>query len=249
MPALLNTTFGQMKINFLRKAGNAYNANDAVKLQMAGNAINDALQGILSEIKGHPYTLDTENTKNTTASQAYIDLSDTDIMEVYDVTQKTTNSKLRWIPYSRYKNLIPNSAILGGVPEALWTATQVVTAGQSLWRLYFVPTPSAAIAMYYDYVKNIAFTSDGPSADGEFCALPNIYDCWVEEEAKPVFYEMIDPKNTGLIDRAYARAEKKRPGYKRAILTGADMYSQAGSSRDNTPFIYKRVATTPPPSP
>lgn len=241
----VNTTFGQLKINFLRKAGNAYNANDATKLTMAGNCLNDALQGIWSEIKGHPYTLDTDNTINTTAGQGYVELIDTDILEIYDVTQKTTNSQLKWVPWAKYKQLVPNDSILKGVPEALWTSSQSVSVtGQSTWRIYFIPTPSAAIAIYYDYFKDPTMVGDSA-----FCPLPSVYDCWLEHEAKPIFYEMIDPKNNALIDRSLERAAQARLDYKRAILSQGVGYPQAASARESGPWIYKRVAATPPPGP
>lgn len=245
---MANTTFGNLKKNLLRRCGNSYNANDSVKLELAGGIINDVLSMIQSLIKGHPYTLDTGNTVNTVASQAYIPLVDTDIVEILQVSQRTTNSKLRYIPYSDYIKLVPNPTLLGGIPELFWTATQAVNiTGQNIWTLYFIPTPSSVVAIYYDYEKKLAFSFDGTAADGEFSPLPVTYDAWIYAEAKPFIYEMLDPKNSALITRAAKLALEARALFKNMILSPADGFNQVGSRRDDVPFMYKRVATTPAP--
>lgn len=245
---MVNTTFANLKKGLLQKSGNNYNPNDATRLTIAGGCINDALSIIQAQIKGHPFTQAIGKTVSTVTNQAYVNLAETNIVEVLDVYQQTTNSKLRWIPWSQYVNLVPNPNILGGVPEALYTATQALNvSGQNIWSLYLIPTPSSVLTMLYDLVINLRFSADDTTADAAFSPLPSVYDKWIYDEAKPFLYEIIDPKNNALIDRAYKMAETNRNLFKDAILSQADGYVQAGSAREQSPFIYKRVATTPPP--
>ena len=244
---MANTTFGNLKINLLRLAGNQYNANDATKLQLAGNCINRALGIIESQIKGHPFTMDTGNTVTAVITTPYgTALSETNILEVLNVSQRSDPAKMKFIPYEEYRYYMADPTRLVGTPSLMWTALQALNgSGQNIWTLFFIPTPSAAITLYYDYLKSLLFSADGTTADAEFSPLPTAYDGWIIDEAKPFIYEILDAKNQGVIAAAKASAIESRRLYKSMILSPTDGYVQAGSSRDRGPLILKRVETTP----
>lgn len=216
---------------------------------MAGNCINSALGIIQGEIKGHPYTLDINNTVTATIVTPWgTPLSNTDIIEIYQVEQRSDPRKMTWIPYSTYMEYMANPALFSGIPSIFWTATQEVNvSGQNIWTLFFIPTPGSAITIYYDYVKNLQFASDGSSADAAFSPLPSVFDEWIYAEAKPMFYEIIDPGNTAMIQRAVTQAIEARQRYRTMIMSGADTYVQAQSVRERGPLIVKFVGTTPRP--
>lgn len=243
---MANTTFANLKINLLRLSGNQYNANDATKLQLAGNCINRALGIMQGEIKGHPYTMVTNNTVTANTSSPYnTDLAQTDIIEVINTRQKSDPRKMSWIPYEQYIWLMADPSRFAGIPSLMWTATQALNvSGQNIWSLFFIPTPGSALTIYYDYVKNMQFSSDGTGADASFSPFPTVFDGWIYDEAKPFIYEILDPKNQALIDSATLKAEKSRIRYKAMILSNADGFSQVGSARDTAPLLIKRVQTT-----
>lgn len=245
---MANTTFGNLKINALRRAGNNYNANDATKLELAGNIINGIMGKIQKWIKGSPWTLDLDNTVNTTADQAYVDLSDTDILEILQVSQRVTTTKLRQLTRLDYVEAVPDPTKFGGVPEVGWfPKVNVNGSGANIWSIYLVPTPSSVQAMYYDYVKDLKFSADGTGANAEFSKLPPFADEWIYTEFEPLFYRIIDKNNRRLIEGAEATAEKQRPDYISALSRPKDLVMQAGSARDAYPWIYKPVKTTPTP--
>lgn len=241
-----NTTFGNLKINLLRLAGNQFNANDSTKLSLAGNCINRALGIIQGEIKGHPYTLDYNNTVTSTITTPYgTALSDTDIIEILDVSNRVDPRKLTYVPYTVYKQYLADPTRFTGTPSLFWTALQTVNgSGQNIWTLFFIPTPASAITIYYDYVKRLAFSADGTTADAEFSPLPVPFDGWIIDEAKPFIYEILDAKNQGVINSARAQAIESRRRYKQMILSPADGYSQVQSVRDAGQLLLNRVATT-----
>lgn len=248
---MANTTFGTLKTTFLRLCGNNYNSNDSVRLQLAGQCINQALGIIQSEIKGHPFTLDINNTVTSTTTTPYgTNLSDTDIIEILQVSQRVDPRKMTWIPYTLYRQYMADPSRLAGTPSWFWTATQAVNgSGQNIWTLYFIPTPGTATTIYYDYEKNIQFTSDTSSADAQFSPLPTTYDRWIFDEAKPLFYEIISPMERDVIDKAYAKALRTRAECKGAILTPADGYLQAQSPRERGPMVFQQVLATNAPTP
>lgn len=244
---MANTTFANLKINLLRLSGNQYNVNDATKLQLAGNCINRALGIIEGEIKGHPFTMDTGNTVTATITAPYgTALTETDILEIIDVSQRSDPNKLVWIPYQQYLTYMADPSRLVGTPSLYWTALQTLNgSGQNIWTLFFIPTPSSAITIYYDYLKTLLFTSDGTAADSAYSPLPTAYDGWIYDEAKPFIYEIMDGKNQRVIESAKAQALASRIKYKRMILSPTDGYVQAQSVRERGPLILKRVETTP----
>ena len=151
---------------------------------------------------------------------------------------------MTWIPYQTYKAYMADPTLFSGIPSLMWTALQTVNvSGQNIWTLFFIPTPSSAITIYYDYIKNLQFTVDGTGADAEFSPLPTPFDGWIIDEAKPFIYEILDSKNRGVIDSARAEAEVSRKRYKQMILSNADGYTQVASVRERGPMIVKRVAT------
>lgn len=245
---MANTTFANLKINALRKAGNYYNANDATLLQMAGGIINEIFGKINIILKGHPYTLDIGNTISTVASQAYVAPLDTDIIEILQVYERLTNRKLRQISYVEYIGLSPDPTRFGGVADLAWAPTQTIdVSGNPAWLIYFIPTPSAVMTIYYDYIKNLQFSSDSTSADAEFSKLPPVYDSWIYSEFKPLFYGITDPKNVSLLSKLESKATQDRQFYTTAIMSQTDRYVQVDSIRDTLDYRYNRVATTPIP--
>lgn len=242
---MANTTFGNLKKNLLRLCGNQYNANDSTKLELAGNCINRALGIIQGEIKGHPFTMDTLNTVTATIVSPYgTALVDTDIIEVVSVSERQDPNKLKWIPYEKYLWYMADPSRFAGIPSCFWTALQAVNvSGVNIWTLFFIPTPSSAITIYYDYVKNMQFSSDSSSADAAYSPLPSVYDGWIFDEAKPFLYEILEWKNTGLITSARALAKDSRVRYKTMIMSPADGYNQVSSVREGGQIVLKRVAT------
>ncbi len=240
---MANTTFSNLKINALRRAGNNYSSNDTTRLSIAGSIINEVLGLIQSEIKGHPFTLDQGNTVSTVASQAYVDLvAVTDILEILSVYQRPTNKKLSQITFDQYTELIPDPTRFGGVPDMAWAPTQIVTNGVPNWFIYLVPTPSSVITLYYDYLKVFSL-----SADGDYSPLPPSYDGWIYAEFKPIFYEIIDSKNRALIRAAKDEAMQARIAYKTAIMSQAGRSDQVASRRGDFDYRRNLVATTPTP--
>ena len=244
---MANTTFANLKIMFLRRCGNQYNSGDSTRLELAGNCINSALGIIQGEIKGHPFTLDINNTVTSTITTPYkTDLVDTDIIELLSVQERVDPKKLVWIPYALYKEYQADPTRFSGTPNLYWTVVQAVNAsGQNIWSLLFIPTPSSAITIYYDYIKNLRFSSDGTSADASYSPLPNVYDEWIYAEAKSMFYEIIDPMNHALIQRSATQALEARQRFRSMIMNGADTYLQVQSPREAGPMIIRRVQTTP----
>jgi len=243
---MANTNFGGLKINFLRSCGNNYNASDSTKLQIAGNCINQALSIIQGEIKGHPYTLDINNTVAATITTPYkTDLADTNIVEILQVSQRSDPRKMEWIPYTEYLRLMADPTRFAGIPSLFWTAVQSVNvSGVNIWSLFFIPTPSSAITIYYDYIKNLQFTADDSSANAEYSPLPTTFDAWIFDEARPKFYEVIAPMESNLILRAEKKAMESRERFKNMILSTADGYTQVKSVRQSAPLIIRRVGTT-----
>lgn len=245
---MANTNFGQLKINALRRSGNSYNANDTTKLELAGNIINGIMGQIQEWIKGSPWTMDLDNTVNTVASQAYIDLVDTDILEVLQVSQRVSTTKLKQLDRLEYVQAIPDPTKFGGVPEVGWAPSVTINiSGQNIWRLYLAPTPNAIQAMYYDYIKDLKFSVDGVAANAEFNKLPPYADEWIYSEFEAAFYRVIDPKNSTLIRRAEASALDKRPVFIEALSSPKDYSFQTGSARDQYPWIVSAVQRTPVP--
>lgn len=242
---MANTTLANLKIGALRRCGNQYNANDTALLTLAGGIINDCLGYMQSFLKATPYVWDIGNTVNTTASQAYVALVDTDILEIVQVKQTTTNTKLKQITYPEYVTMFPNTALLAGTPELVFAPTQAVNgSGVNIWTLYLGWTPNAAITMTYDYIKNIRFSSD--TADSSYSPLPTVYDAWIYAEFAPRFIAIIDPENRTRLMTAEEQAAKVRGQFITDLTSQIERTNQM-ASYGNTPIIYNRVATTPTP--
>lgn len=239
---MANTTFGNLKIKCLRRAGNNYNSGDVTLLTIAGGIINEVMGEIQSYIKGHPFTLDTVNTVSTVASQAYAALADTDIIEILQVYQRESKTKLKQITWQEYVDLLPDPTVFGGIPDLRWTAVQVVTAGVNTWSIYFIPTPSSVISVYYDYVKSLQFSADDSSANAEYSKLPSVYDSWIIAEFKPKLIEVMDPKNSTAILKAETTAKSIRTTMVQAIMSQVDRKVQVGSTR-GIPFYRNPVPT------
>lgn len=248
---MANSTFAVLKQRMLQLAGSNYNANDATRLELAGNCINQALGIIQGVIKGHPYTLDTGNSITATSSAPYgTVLSETNIIEILQVSQRVDPRKMTWLPYPLYREYMADPTRLSGTPSWYWSATQELNvSGVNIWTLFFIPTPSGSTTVYYDYEKNIQFTADGTSANAEFSPLPRVYDQWIIDEAKPIFYEIIMPMENATINRAKAAALETRARCRDMIMAMSDGYTQAQSPRERGPMVFKEVQTVTAPSP
>lgn len=241
---MANSTFSALKIKCLQRAGNSYNSADATRLSIAGGIINDVLAMIGQQIKGHPYTLDIGNSIATTASQAYVDLVDTDIIELVQFTQRSTSSKLKQITYQEYVTMFPNTTLIGGVPELVFAPTTVIAAGVLTYRVYLGWTPSSAVTMYYDYIKSMRFTADGTSADAEYSPLPTSYDRWIVAEFAPIWYGLVSPEAIQRIQKAEAYALQVRTECLNDLKNAATHQIQMGDYSDRGPAIYRPVAQT-----
>lgn len=228
---MANTTFANLKKKALQLAGNSYNASDSTRLELAGGIINDCLSSIQSMIKGSVYTYSVGNTVNTVADQAYVALTDTDILDVVNVYQRVSDTKLIRLPRSKFTELQPDTTRFAGTPEIAWSASQALVAGVNTWSLYLLPTPSAVIALYYDYEVDMRFSADGTGADAEFSPLPMAYDDWIYSEFRPRFYQVIDSGNRTRIATAEEQANTARAKYSLAI-NSVDQHLQLGSARE-----------------
>ncbi len=244
---MANMTFANLKIYCLRRAGNHYNANDSTLLEIAGAAINDALSVISTFIKNTAYLYDLENTVNTTTNQAYVDLTDTDIVDILQVYQRVSDTKLKRISRAEYAALVPDTTRGAGIPEYAFCPTQALNgSGQNIWSLYLYPIPSSVVAIYYDYIKNLRFSADGTGADAEFSPLPTIYNKWIADEFRPIFFGIVDPANVNKIRMAEQLAKETRAMFSTDIRVGADEVMQPASYASRS-VITRRVETTPAP--
>lgn len=244
---MANTTFANLKIKCLRQAGNEYNANDSTRLEMAGALINDVLSEIQAEIgKDLIYAYDLSNSVNTTSSQAYVQLTDTDIVDILAVYQATDDVKLTQIPWQDYIQLQPDSTLFSGNPYLTYSVAQVLDSGVNKFRLYFIPTPASAIAISYDYLKNIRFSADGTGANSEYCALPTAFDELIVALFRPKYYQIIDPENGQRLTNVLALADRAKQTYYPRLSGRSDMVQTI------KPFGYgenyvSRVKATPTP--
>ena len=243
---MANTTLGNLKIGALRRV-HFYNSGDATGLALAGGIINDVLGYIQTQIKGSLYEHDLANTITTTANQAYVDLTDSNILEILNVYQTTTDTKLRRLSRQEFVLLQPDTTVFSGTPEYAYFPTQILTAGVNTWRVYLIPTPSSAISLSYDYIKSLQFSADGTSADAEYSALPRIFDDWIYSEFAPRWFKIVDPSNLQKIQVAESQAEKARRNYRSFIKQDIDGTPQIGSFRDQPVIINRFVKTTPAP--
>ena len=180
---------------------------------------------------------------STVANQAYVDLvAVTDILEIMNVYQRITDKASTQLTYNQYIQMAADPTRSAGTPDIAWAPTQVVTTGVPNWFIYLLPTPSSAITLYYDYMKTFLL-----SADADYCPLPSQYDAWIYAEFRPLWYEITDSKNRGLIDNAYKWALEQRAFYKTAIMSQGTRYEQVASARGNYDITRNRVATTTAP--
>ena len=223
---MANTNFANLKKKALQKV-HAYDANDSARLELAGGLINDALASIQADVKGSIYEHSLDNTIACTASQAYVDLTDTDIIEIFNVYQRDTDTKLRRLDREEFVRMVPDTTRYSGVPEFAYFPTQILSgAGVNTWRLYLINTPSGTQTVRYDYLQKLMFSEDGSGADAEFCKIPSVYDAWIYAEFKPLYIEVIDPANTARYTVAQAEAEKARKRFRLMMTSHTDRVIQ-----------------------
>lgn len=242
---MANTTLGNLKIGALRRAGNSYSSTDSTRLELAGGLINDCLGEIQAEVKESPYFEDIANTVNTTASQAYFDTTDTDIIEITSVYQITSDTKLTRIDRRRFVELQPDTTAFTGTSDMFYYPTQSLNvSGQNIWRIYLIPTPSSVMAMYFDYQKNIKFATEGSGGDASFCPLPTVFNELIYAMFRPKWYSITDPKNQAALSNALTMEQKAKATYYPLLKQSVDSTPQIDSMRNATVRTYPRAAKT-----
>jgi len=246
---MANTTFANLKKSCLRKAGNWYTASDSTLLEVAGGLINDCISTIQALSPDSLYWRDLDNTVSTTASQAYVDLSETDILQILNVYQRESDTKLTRVDRRTFVGLSPDTTAHSGTPDLAYDEEQILNvSGQNIFRLYLLPTPGSAITIRYDYIKNGRFTADGTAADSEFCALPSTFDPLIAAMFKPRFLEVLSPQDTGAITKAENAESEAISRFLPLLTSKIDESWQVGSfryARNRKPFT---VSATPTPS-
>lgn len=227
---MANTTLANLKIGALRRAGNNYNSADTSKLTLAGGLINDVLGTIQAEIKKSHYFYDIGNSVSTTADQAYVDLTDTDIIDILNVYQTDSDTKLIFIPWQEFRLLQPDTTAFSGLPDMYYSIKSAVNgSGVNIFSLFFIPTPSSVISIYYDYVKNIRFSSD--TADSSYCALPSVFDELIYAMFAPRFYRVISPSDTSRISAALAAEKDAKATFYGLLKDNSDGFDVIKSRR------------------
>lgn len=237
---MANTTFANLKIKCLRQAGNNYNSTDSTKLSIAGGLINDVLSQIQAEIRESPYFYDLENSVNTTADQAYVDLVDTNIIEIISVYEiASSDSRLGQLSRREYNSIHTDTTRESGVPDIGYSVSQLLTAGVNTYRIYLYPTPSSAQAIKYDYIKNIRFSVDGTGADAEYSPFPTTFDDLISAMFSPRFYGIISPSDNARIQTALAIEERAKRAYYDLLRTSVDKMHTIASRRGLTGAGFK----------
>ena len=243
---MANKTFGTLKIDSLRDSDH-YNSNDSTLLELAGRILNDVLSEIQSLSRESLFWKDLDNTVSTTADQAYVDLSDTDILEITSVYQRETDTRLKRVNRRQYTQVFPDTTNFSGTPELAYDVEQNLTAGVNTFRIYLMPTPSAVVTIRYDYIKNARFSADGTGADSEYSPLPDLYNPLILAMFKPKFFSIIDSENRARIITAREDAEKQKSMFLPMLNSKSDFTQQARSYRDRGDVLQRRVKTTPAP--
>jgi len=244
---MANTTFGTLKINCLRRVHH-YNSTDATLLELAGSLINDIMGEIQAMTRDSLFWRVLAATDNTVADQAYIDLSPTDILEVLNVYQATTDTKLARITLREYRDFLPDATVTGGTPDLMYAEEQVINgSGVNIFRLFLIPTPSAVIAMLFDYLKNARFSADGTGADAEFSPLPQTFDPLIHAMFRTKWASVVDPDNAARFKVAQASEIQAKDTFLPILTTKVDRSPQMKSYRARFPLIITRVQETPSP--
>lgn len=244
---MANTNFQNLKIGALRRS-NHYNADDSMLLQIAGGIINDCLSEIQAETSDSYFWRDLDNTVSTTASQAYVDLADTNILEITAVYQRETDTKLKRVDRRQFVQLAPDTTQHTGTPDLFYDVEQTVNgSGQNIFSLYLIPTPGSVITLRYDYIKNARFSADGTGADAEYSPLQTTFDTLIYAMFRPRFFEIIDPENLGRIRAAQSLEADARNKFINLIRSQSDHTYQFGSYRERHVERHFNVADTPTP--
>ena len=202
-----------------------YNITDADLTTLLIVAINFALkrmkqwfmdEGLFDEIGAH-------DTLATIASQEYIDIATEtiDLDQPIKLTERTNDSPIDIIPFTRYRELYPD-------PSADKASTPAVAAFFAN-RLYLGPTPSGVITLYLDYIKLITKVVAGGTLPFE-----DKYDELIVAIALEYLIGFLDNKNTNAITQANNRVKD----LKHELIVGASknvgMIHQSASRREGT---------------
>jgi len=176
-------------------------SNDTPLDTLAIDIINDALKVIKQLFLDHSLLDDISESTTLTpvADQEYIDISalPVDFSQPFKFTERTNDSVIELIPFSRYRDLFPD-------PSADSAATPDVCA---LWdnKLYLGPTPSVATAdlIVLDYIKLLTDVISGGSSPFE-----NKYDPLVIAMGVAELKEFLDDSNTTGISAAKVKVKE-----------------------------------------
>lgn len=195
------------------------------------DTINDSLKvmkqlffdhNLLDEITAH-------DSFDTIADQEYIDLATetVDFDQALVLTERTNDNPIDIIPFTEYRKAYPD-------PTANKSSTPDVAAF-ALNKIYFGPTPSQVIKIYFDYIKLVAeVVSEG---NMPFEAK---YDPLIIAMGKAELFSWLDSKNTAGLDRA----ERKVEILKHDLIIGAaknlGLNLQSQSRRSEIPYFSPR---------
>lgn len=170
-----------------------YNVEDTSLSNLIIVAINFAIkrmkqwfmdEGLFDEIGAHDTLLTVANTEYIELATETIDFD-----QVVKLTERTNDSPIDIIPFTRYRELYPD-------PTADKSSTPEVAAFFAN-RIYLGPTPSGVITLYLDYVKLITKVVAG----GTF-PFEDKYDELIVAICLEYLKKFLDDKNTNAITQA-----------------------------------------------
>ena len=244
---MTNSTLGNLKIQALKRADH-YASGDAELLELAGGLINDCFSELQMLSRESMFWKSLDNTVTLVADQSYVDLAETDILEITSVTQRDNDARLERVNRREYTQQFPDPTSFSGKANYAYDEEQNLNgSGQNIFRLYFIPTPADADTIYYDYIKNAQFSADGTSADAEFSPLPSTFDNLIYQMFKPKLYSIIDSSDASRIATAQVMADKALSSALGVLNSRSDHTRQMASQREKGPIVFNRVKATPAP--
>ena len=186
--------------------------------------LNDSIKrvkGLLLD-RGLFRDISKNGTLTTIASQAYVDLDVagiTDLDEIISMPDRTADRTIQYIPYEKFISMYPD-------PTAYTTSTPV-NAAMFNNRIYFGPTPSEILTLYFDYIQTFADVTTVSSLPFESKYDPVLIAMVVSE-----FTEWIDKSNSTAISIAKLR-EKELIHEFFFRATNIGQINASGSRRDD----------------
>ena len=173
------------------------------------------------------------DTFDTTALQEYVDISTEtiDFSQQVILTERTNDSQIGIVSFKEYRRRFPD-------PSANSSTTPDIAAFFNN-RLYFGPTPSAAITIYLDYIKLLAILTSSGSLPFE-----SKYNSLVVAGVTEYLVKWLDRGATAMI----SSAERDTLKIKHQLITGASknigMNQQSQSRRGGGSYFSPRKVIT-----